>query len=92
MLKIDLKEIPIRDIVKSYLDSGNDGVVGYDGRLNIRPAYQREFIYKENERNAVMDTILKGFPLNVMYWCKNDDGTFEILDGQQRTISFCQFC
>lgn len=92
MLKIDLKEIPIRDIVKSYLDSGNDGVVGYDGKLNIRPAYQREFIYKEKERNAVMDTILKGFPLNVMYWCKNDDGTFEILDGQQRTISFCQYC
>ena len=59
MLKIELKEIPIRDIVDSYLDSGNDGVVGYHGKLNIRPAYQREFVYKEKERNAVMDTILK---------------------------------
>lgn len=35
--------------------------------------------------------LMKGFPLNVMYWAKNDDGIFEILDGQQRTISFCQY-
>ena len=36
-------------------------------------------------------TIRKGFPLNVMYWAVNEDGTFEVLDGQQRTISFCQY-
>ena len=92
MLKIDLKEIPIRDIVANYLDAGVDGVTGYNGKLNIRPAYQREFIYTGTQRDAVMETILKGFPLNVMYWCKNSDGTYEILDGQQRTISFCSFC
>lgn len=92
MLKIELKEVPIRDIVDSYLDSGVDGVVGLGGKLNIRPAYQREFVYNETQRNAVIDTILKGFPLNIMYWCENDDGTYEILDGQQRTISFCSFC
>ena len=92
MLKIDLKEIAIRDIVNSYLDSGVDGVLGYGGKLNIRPAYQREFVYSGAQRDAVIDTILKGFPLNIMYWCENEDGTFEILDGQQRTISFCQFC
>lgn len=91
MLKIDLKEIKIRDIVDSYLDSGIDGVTGYGGKLNIRPEYQREFVYKEDERNAVIDTIFKGFPLNVMYWVENDDGSYELLDGQQRTISFCQF-
>ena len=38
-----------------------------------------------------METIRKGFPLNVMYWAVNDDGTFEVMDGQQRTISFCQY-
>lgn len=92
MLKIDLKEISIREIVESYLDSGIDGVKGYGGKLNIRPAYQREFIYTGQQREAVIDTILKGFPLNIMYWCENDDGSFEILDGQQRTISFCSFC
>lgn len=92
MLKIDLREIKIRDIVDSYLDSGESGVVGFGGKLNIRPAYQREFVYKEQQRNAVIETIRKGFPLNVMYWCENEDGSYEILDGQQRTISFCQFC
>lgn len=64
---------------------------GYHGRLNIRPKYQREFVYDEVKRDAVIDTINKGFPLNVMYWVKNDDGTFELLDGQQRTVSFCRY-
>ena len=91
MLKIDLKEIQIRDIVDSYLDRGYDGVTGYHGKLNVRPPYQREFVYSGKQRDAVMETILKGFPLNIMYWCENDDGTYEILDGQQRTVSFCQF-
>ena len=59
--------------------------------LDIRPAYQREFVYKEKERNAVISTVMKGFPLNVMYWVKNPDGTFEVMDGQQRTISLCQY-
>lgn len=90
-MKIELNEITIREIAKGYVDSAESGVVGYDGKLNIRPKYQREFIYNEQKRNAVLETINKGFPLNVMYWVKNEDGTFEVLDGQQRTISFCQY-
>lgn len=90
-MKIEPHEITIREIVKNYFDNAENGVVGYDGKLNIRPKYQREFIYGEKERNAVIDTINKGFPLNVMYWVKNEDGTFEVLDGQQRTVSFCQY-
>ena len=90
-MKIKLHEIPVRDVAKGYLDSAENGVVGYDKKLNIRPAYQREFIYKEKERNEVIRTIMKNFPLNVMYWAKNDDGSFEVLDGQQRTISICQY-
>ena len=90
-MKIELKEILIKDVAKNYVDSAEEGVVGYDGKLNIRPKYQREFVYDEKKRNAVIDTIRKGFPLNVMYWVKNEDGTFEVLDGQQRTISFCQY-
>ena len=49
------------------------------------------FIYKDKQRDEVIRTITKNFPLNVMYWVKNDDGNFEVLDGQQRTISICQY-
>jgi hypothetical protein len=90
-MEIKLREIKVKDIVNGYEDNQESGVVGFGGKLDIRPPFQREFIYNEKERNAVIDTINKGFPLNVMYWMKNDDGTFEILDGQQRTISICQY-
>ena len=90
-MKIELKEITIRQVAESYKDSAEEGVIGFGGKLNIRPKYQREFVYDEKKRNAVIDTIKKGFPLNVMYWVKNEDDTFEVLDGQQRTISFCQY-
>ena len=89
-MKIELHEIPVREVVNGYVDSAENGVVGYGGQLNIRPAFQREFIYKDKQRDEVIRTITKQFPLNVMYWVKSDDGGFELLDGQQRTISVCQ--
>ena len=90
-MKIELHAITIRDVADDYTDNDEEGVVGYGGRLNIRPKYQREFVYDPKQRDAVLDTIRKNFPLNVMYWVHNEDGTFELLDGQQRTISFCQY-
>ncbi|WP_296322141.1 DUF262 domain-containing protein [Treponema sp. UBA3813] len=90
-MKIELHEITVREVAENYSDNAENGVIGYNGRLNIRPAFQREFIYKEKQRNEVIKTVQKGFPLNVMYWVKNDDGNFELLDGQQRTISLCQY-
>ena len=90
-MKIELHEITVREVAEKYVDNAEEGVVGYNGKLNIRPKYQREFVYDDKKRNAVIDTIRKDFPLNVMYWVKNEDGTFEVLDGQQRTISFCQY-
>ena len=90
-MKIELHEMTVGEIAAGYVDNAEAGVSGYGGKLNIRPKYQREFVYDEKKRNAVIETIIKGFPLNVMYWVKNDDGTFEVLDGQQRTISFCQY-
>jgi len=90
-MNIELHEITVREVAEGYVDNSEEGVVGYGGRLNIRPKYQREFVYDVQKRNAVLDTIRKGFPLNVMYWVKNEDGTFEVLDGQQRTVSFCQY-
>lgn len=90
-MRIELHEISVREVAENYVDNAEEGVVGYNGKLNIRPKYQREFVYDDKKRNAVLDTIRKEFPLNVMYWVKNEDGTFEVLDGQQRTISFCQY-
>ena len=90
-MKIELLDLTIRDLVEAYHDDGDDGVVGYGGKLDIRPPFQREFIYDDKERKAVINSILKGFPLNVMYWAAREDGRFEIIDGQQRTISIAQY-
>ena len=89
-MKIELHEIAIKDLVKDYEDKQEEGVYSYGGKLNIRPKYQREFVYKDKQRDAVIDTVQKNFPLNVMYWVKNGK-TYEVLDGQQRTISICQY-
>lgn len=90
-MKIDLQRIRVRDLVVGYEDNDELGVRAYDGELDVRPPYQREFVYKDKQRNAVIDTLRKEFPLNVMYWAVRDDGTFEVIDGQQRTISICQY-
>lgn len=127
-MKIELHEIRVRELCADYNDLSiqEEGIVGYGGRLNIRPKYQREFVYDEKQRNAVMDTVWQNFPLNVMYWVKieksdvrplcckkldnqsnsdsgltgetgltsnSDSGLieYEVLDGQQRTISICSF-
>ncbi len=90
-MKIQLKEITVRELTEGYQDNEEAGVIGYGGKLDIRPPYQREFIYKDKQRDAVIDTVTKKFPLNVMYWAVRKDGNFEIIDGQQRTISIAQY-
>lgn len=90
-MKIELKEITIKELTDGYQDNNEDGVVGYGGKLDIRPPYQREFVYNDKQRDAVINTVQKDFPLNVMYWAVREDGNFEIIDGQQRTISICQY-
>lgn len=90
-MKIELNKIKIKEVVKGYKDSAEEGVIAYDGRLDVRPKYQREFVYSGKQRDAVIETVKNGFPLNVMYWVKTDQGNFEVLDGQQRTISIGQY-
>lgn len=90
-MKIELKEITVRELANGYEDNEDGGVVGYGGLLDIRPPYQREFIYKDKQRDAVITTVKKEFPLNVMYWAVREDGGYEVIDGQQRTISLCQY-
>jgi len=95
-MKIELNYIPVSDLVKDYENLEHDGVTGYRGLLDIRPKFQREFIYKLPQRRAVIQTILDDFPLNVMYWSVSGvngsgEATYELLDGQQRTMSICEY-
>ena len=91
-MEIKLHEISVRDVFDGYYNDEESGqVVAYGGKLNVRPAYQREFVYDDKKKIAVMNSILHEFPLNVMYWSENEDGTYEMLDGQQRTISICDW-
>lgn len=89
-MDIELKKITVRELVEDYQDNQEAGVVGFSGRLNIRPPYQREFVYKDKQREAVIDTLTRRFPLNTMYWAVTEVG-FEMIDGQQRTVSICQY-
>ena len=90
-MEIELKEIAIRDLTDGYTDNAEEGIVAYGGKLDVRPPYQREFIYKDKQRDAVIDTVEQNFPLNVMYWAKREDSSFEVIDGQQRSLSICQY-
>jgi hypothetical protein len=90
-VKIELLKITIAQLAEGFKDDKEGGVVGYGGKLDIRPPFQREFVYKDKQRAAVINTVINGFPLNVMYWATRSNGTFEIIDGQQRTISICQY-
>ena len=90
-MKIELHEIKVSKLVEDFEDNAEAGVVGYGGKLDIRPPYQREFIYKDKQRDAVIDTVRKDYPLNVMYWAVREDGKLEVIDGQQRTLSICQY-
>jgi len=90
-MKIGLKEITIEKLTDGFADNAESGVVAYGGKLDIRPPYQREFIYKDKQRDAVIDSVRNNFPLNVMYWAVRNDGHYEVIDGQQRTLSICQY-
>ena len=94
MMTITPLEITVGEITKGYVNNDEMGVRGYGGLLDIRPPYQREFIYDEKEQQAVIRTVLNGYPLNVMYWVKRSDDAecpYEVMDGQQRTLSLCEY-
>jgi len=94
MMKIEQINVTVGEVVKGYVNNEEQGVRGFDGLLDIRPPYQREFIYNDKEQQAVINTVLHGYPLNVMYWVKrNDDAEcpYEVMDGQQRTLALCEY-
>ncbi len=90
-MKTTRRTVKVSELFNGYQDKDWDGVVGYSGKLDIRPTYQREFVYDIPDEQAVISTVLKGHPLNIMYWVQNPGGDFELLDGQQRSLSICRF-
>ena len=91
-MKINMIKVPIRELVKQYHeDDTTSRVVAWDGKLDVRPEYQREYVYDDKKRDAVINTVMKDFPLNIMYFVDRQDGTYEVLDGQQRIISICRY-
>ena len=84
----------VGDICKGFIYDKNEdkGLFGLDGKLIIQPEYQRNYIYGKDKKDvAVVDSLLKGYPLGLIYFVKNNDGMYEVLDGQQRITSFARF-
>lgn len=90
-LNISKKYVTVEQLSRGYSDTIDGGIVAYDGKLNVRPPYQREFVYNDKQREAVIQSIIKNCPIGVFNWGKSDVGGWEIIDGQQRTISICDF-
>lgn len=94
MMTIKQMKVTVGEVVDGYIDNEEQGVRGYHGQLDIRPPYQREFIYNDAEQQAVIRTVLHGYPLNVMYWVRRSadaECPYEVMDGQQRTLSLCRY-
>ncbi|MCL1902800.1 MAG: HNH endonuclease [Oscillospiraceae bacterium] len=89
-MKLERLHLTVEQISKDFYNN-DDGAGGLGGKLDIRPFYQRESIYDIKRKELVIDSIINGYPLNIMYFAKKTDGTYEVLDGQQRILSFCEF-
>lgn len=84
----------VGDICKGFIYDKNEGkgLFGLGGKLIIQPEYQRNYIYGDGKKDvAVVDSLLKGYPLGLIYFVLNSDGMYEVLDGQQRITSFARF-
>ena len=84
----------VGDVCKGFIFDKNEGkgLFGFSGKLIIQPEYQRNYIYGDGKKDvAVVESLLKGYPLGLIYFVKNSDGMYEVLDGQQRITSFARF-
>ena len=87
-------DITIADICKGfqYNELEGKGLFGLDGKLTIQPEYQRNYIYADGKKDvAVIDSIIKGYPLGIIYFNKIGEDKYEVLDGQQRITSFGRY-
>ncbi|CAI2672092.1 hypothetical protein AKUA2101_TOXIN100090 (plasmid) [Apilactobacillus kunkeei] len=93
-MKAILKQYTVAEIVKGFVynDYEGKGLFGLSGKLTIQPEYQRNYIYADGKRDAAcIDSILKGYPLGLIYFNKISGDSFEVLDGQQRITSIGRF-
>ena len=95
-MKTELKTYTVKEMCEGFVynELEGKGLYGLNGRLTIQPEYQRNYIYAENDGRkeiAVIDSLLKGYPLGLIYFNKTSDNTFEVLDGQQRITSIGRF-
>ena len=84
----------VGDICKGFIYDKNEnkGLFGLDGKLIVQPEYQRNYIYGDGKKDvAVVESLLKGYPLGLIYFVLNKDGLYEVLDGQQRITSFARY-
>ena len=87
-------DITIKDICEGFIynELEGKGLFGLSGSLTIQPEYQRNYIYADGKRDvAVISSILKGYPLGLIYFNRVDANSLEVLDGQQRITSFGRF-
>lgn len=84
----------VGDVCKGFIYDKNEGkgLFGLNGKLIIQPEYQRNYIYGDGKKDvAVVESLLRGYPLGLIYFVLNSDGMYEVLDGQQRITSFARF-
>ena len=93
-MKTSLKKYTVSEIVAGFVynELEGKGLFGLSGRLTIQPEYQRNYIYADGKKDvAVIESLLKGYPLGLIYFNEVDDTHFEVLDGQQRITSVGRF-
>lgn len=92
---ITSKSVTIREFVEGYNNQDNEekGVTTMNGKLDLRPSFQRSYIRQndDNWKRNLIESIIMGYPIALMYWGDNGDGTYENIDGQQRGITICDF-
>lgn len=95
-MRTELKTYTVREVVQGFVYSELEGkgLFGLSGKLTIQPEYQRNYIYAQGDGKkeaAVVTSLLRGYPLGLIYFNKTSDGNLEVLDGQQRITSFGRF-
>lgn len=95
-MKIVEKKLPIKDFAEGYVNNDNEeigGVTTMNGNVIIRPKYQRSYIRSDDTKwkQNLIYSIISGYPISLLYFGVNDDGTFDMIDGQQRSITICEF-
>lgn len=93
-MKTELKTYTVKQICEGFVynELEGKGLFGLSGMLTIQPEYQRNYIYAEEKKDlAVIESLLMGYPLGLIYFNKVDDSNLEVLDGQQRITSFGRF-